>query len=151
MFSDLLHRESPEWETRTIESGCKSSDCTLRRGEGNAMPSSSFGRSPWVWWMDTNCPSPGRLCEVKTIPHSAPTPVQRAVEASLAVKGAKLFNLVPKEIRNIDSKKINVFKRELDKFLTGIPDEPTVEGQGRAAQTNSLLHQIPIHFHQNHY
>ena len=93
----------------------------------------------------------GRLCEVKTIPHSAPTPVQRAVEASLAVKGAKLFNLVPKEIRNIDSKKINVFKRELDKFLTDIPDEPTVEGQGRDAQTNSLLHQIPIHFHQNHY
>ena len=92
----------------------------------------------------------GRLCEVKSIPRLAPSPVQRAVEASLAVKGAKLFNLMPAEVRNIDSKKINVFKRALDNFLAGIPDEPTVEDQGRAALTNSLLHQIPIHFH-NHY
>ena len=77
---------------------------------------------------------------MKIIPRSAPTPVQRAVEASLAVKGAKLFNMMPANVRNIDSTKINVFKRALDNFLVTIPDEPTVEDQGRAAQTNSLLH-----------
>ena len=92
----------------------------------------------------------GRLCEVKNIPRSAPTPVQRAVEASLAVKGARLFNMMPANVRNIDSTKINVFKRALDNFLVTIPDEPTVEDQGRAAQTNSLLHQIPLQSH-NHY
>ena len=68
-------------------------------------------------------------------------------------KGTLVFfpiSYLPANIRNIDSTKINVFKRALDNFLVTIPDEPTVEDQGRAAQTNSLLHQIPLQSH-NHY
>ena len=35
------------------------------------------------------------------------------------------------------------FKGKLDKFLQRIPDQPTVPGgDGRAAESNSLVHQI---------
>ena len=32
-----------------------------------------------------------------------------------------------------------MFKKHLDIFLSGIPDQPTVTGLGRAASSNSLL------------
>ena len=86
----------------------------------------------------------GRLCNVKDIPNSTPAQVRNAMEASLAVKGAKLFNILPLEIRSISSNKVIVFKQALDRYLATVPDEPTIEEQGRAAQTNSLLHQIPL-------
>ena len=89
----------------------------------------------------------GRLCTVKEIPASTPTQVKKAIEASLAVKGSKLFNILPLEIRNISSDKVIDFKRALDHYLTTVPDEPTIDEQGRAAETNSLLHQIP-QFHR---
>ena len=81
---------------------------------------------------------------MKNIPRSIPAQVRNAMESSLGVKGAKLFNIIPAEIRNITSDKVTVFKRALDNYLSGIPDEPTIEDQGRAAETNSLLHQIPL-------
>ena len=70
--------------------------------------------------------------------------VKRARESSLGVKGVKMFNLLPSAIRNINSTNIDVFKHALDKFLTLVPDQPTVAGLGRAAESNCLLHQIPI-------
>ena len=69
--------------------------------------------------------------------------MRRARESSLGVKGVKIFNLLPAEIRNLDSISIDSFKENLDKFLTIIPDQPTIAGLGRPAETNSLLHQIP--------
>ena len=81
---------------------------------------------------------------MKTIPTTAPSPVERATEASLVVKGSKLFNSLPIEIRNITSDKTEVFKNALDRYLGTIPDEPTSQDEGRAAETNSLLHQIPM-------
>ena len=57
--------------------------------------------------------------------------VRRARAGSLAVKGAQLFNLLPDQLRNSD--------------LANIPDEPTVSGLVRRADTNSLLNQIPIY------
>ena len=60
------------------------------------------------------------------------------------VKGAKLFNLLPKEIRNIPSDKVGNFKSILDKFLSKVPDQPTIPENTRAAEANSLLHQLPL-------
>ena len=62
----------------------------------------------------------------------------------LWVKGARFFNLLPAHIRNIDADNVETFKKSLDSFLTDIPDQPTIAGQGRAAESNSLLHQIPL-------
>ena len=93
----------------------------------------------------------GRLCHVKDIPASAPASVKRAAEASLAVKGAKIFNMLPIHLRNISSDKVDTFKYELDRYLATIPDEPTSEQEGRAAETNSLLHQVPMSRQPGHY
>ena len=75
--------------------------------------------------------------------------MRKARQASLGVKGANIFNLLPKDIRNLNVKsstadKVQDFKSKLDNFLSNIPDQPTLPGFGRAAETNSLLHQIPL-------
>ena len=47
------------------------------------------------------------------------------------------------EIRNIDSDKVYQFKTKLDEYLKQIPDQPTIVEEGRAAESNCLIHQIP--------
>ena len=71
--------------------------------------------------------------------------VRKAREASIGVKGVKIFNLLPAYIRNINSTDVNVFKKNLDSFLSDVADQPTIAGLGRAAETNSLIHQIPLY------
>ena len=85
----------------------------------------------------------GRTAQPHTVVQSSPATVRRAREASLGVKGARIFNLLPTDIRNLDSISVDTFKAELDRFLANIPDQPTVSGLGRPAESNSLLHQIP--------
>ena len=84
----------------------------------------------------------GRECEVAEIVRSAPTAVKKAREGSLSVKGARLFNLLPADVRNITSNKVEHFKTKLDEFLKDVPDEPDLP---RAAESNCLLHQIPMY------
>ena len=84
----------------------------------------------------------GRTALPHEVVKSSPASVRRARESSLGVKGARIFNLLPVELRNIDSNNVEVFKKELDTFLERIPDQPTTSGLGRAAESNSLLHQI---------
>jgi len=86
----------------------------------------------------------GRECTVANIVRSSPISVRKAREGSLSVKGARMFNLLPIELRNLDSDKVYHFKKELDKILDKIPDQPTIAEEGRAAETNCLLHQIPM-------
>ena len=83
------------------------------------------------------------------VPHpvrQAPSSVRQAREATLGVKGAKIFNLLPVWIRTINGVTVDRFKSELDKFLSGVPDQPTLPGRGRAAATNSLLDQLQLIF-----
>ena len=68
-----------------------------------------------------------------------PASVRQALEASLRVKGGRLFNLLPKEIRDLNDVSVETFKSDLDKWLTTVPDQPTLLGRQRAALTNSLL------------
>ena len=49
-------------------------------------------------------------------------------EQSFQCNGPKLFNSLPKEIRNISKVSVEEFKEKLDKYLQKIPDEPNVEG-----------------------
>ena len=85
----------------------------------------------------------GRQAQPAPVVKSAAASVRHAREASLAVKGAHLFNLLPAQLRNSDHGDILMFKNHLDIFLTGIPDQPTTAGLVRGPETNSLLHQIP--------
>ena len=86
----------------------------------------------------------GRTALPRDVVHSSPSLVRKARESSIGVKGARIFNLLPAHIRNIDADNVETFKKSLDSFLTDIPDQPTIAGQGRAAESNSLLHQIPL-------
>ena len=55
-----------------------------------------------------------------------------------------IFNLLPVWLRNLDGVTVDQFKGELDKFLSLVPDEPTIPGRGRAATTNSFLDQLQL-------
>ena len=85
----------------------------------------------------------GRECEVAEIVRTAPAGVKRARESSLSVKGARMFNLLPADIRNINSDKVQNFKTKLDEFLRNVPDKPTIVGEPRVSENNCLLLQIP--------
>ena len=86
----------------------------------------------------------GLLCQVKETNQSAPASVKHARDACLSVRGAKLFNLIPAEIRSLEDATVTTFKSLLDEFVQTIPDQPTIPGRGRAAASNSLIHQIPM-------
>ena len=86
----------------------------------------------------------GRIALPHSIVRSSPPMVRKARESSLGVKGVKMFNLLPPSIRNINSLNVETFKTALDEFLAKVPDQLTVAGMGRAAESNSLLHQIPM-------
>ena len=67
-----------------------------------------------------------------------------ARESSLSVKGARIFNLLSVTVRNIDSDNIENFKSELETFFSLVPNQPTIPENPILAETNSLLHQIPM-------
>ena len=88
----------------------------------------------------------GRFIIPKSIVKSAPASVRNARERSLAVKGARIFNLLPESLRGLNSGHVEYFKNHLDVFLENIPDQPTVPGLGRGAESNSLIHQLPLFY-----
>ena len=92
----------------------------------------------------TNNPRRGRLAVISGYQNKAPAVVRNAREASFSVKGAKLFNLMPQGLRDLNSANPDMFKNNLDAFLSGIPDQPTAQGRTRAAVTNSLIDQLNI-------
>ena len=86
----------------------------------------------------------GRMAVPKQIASNASAKVKQARERSLPVHGARLFNLLPLNLRNEDSRDFPLFKNHLDIFLNLVPDQPTTPGLQRAAASNSLLDQIPL-------
>ena len=84
----------------------------------------------------------GRLAVVSPLHNQAPAAVRNARESSLSVKGAKLFNSIPRDLRDTATGTADQFKARLDAWLSTIPDQPTIPGRQRAAVTNSLLDQI---------
>ena len=87
----------------------------------------------------------GRVIVPKTVVRSSPAMVRNAREQSLGVRGAQLFNILPDNIRSLNSEHAELFKNI---FLSSVPDQPTIAGQGRAAESNSLLHQLPLFYHK---
>ena len=86
-------------------------------------------------------PRRGRLVVVAKYNTQAPAAVRRAKESSLPVHGAKLFNLMPRHLRDISTGTVEQFKSQLDTWLQSVPDQPSIPSRQRAAQTNSLTDQ----------
>ena len=87
-------------------------------------------------------PRRGRLVEVSPYQSQAPAAVRRARESSLSVKGSRLFNLIPRDLRDTQTGTVDQFKARLDEWLATVPDQPSIQGRQRAASTNSLLDQV---------
>ena len=86
-------------------------------------------------------PRRGRLIVLPKYATKAPAAVRQARESSLAVHGARLFNIMPQHIRSISTGSVEQFKYELDGWLSTVPDQPTIPTRQRAAKTNSILDQ----------
>ena len=90
-------------------------------------------------------PRLGRKCEIPSLVKNGRMAIQTLREQSIQVNGARLFNCIPKKIRSI-AKDQDLFKSELDKFLSTIPDQPRLGSlvpeavcRVTARQSNSLL------------
>ena len=86
-------------------------------------------------------PRRGRECTIPRVETSAPHRVKKLLYASLPVRGQRLFNSLPIEVRNVTRCSVENFKCILDRYLQTVPDEPQIPGyiSQRRADTNSLL------------
>ena len=89
----------------------------------------------------------GRVCKIP--PLKGARSVQTLRSQSFQVSGPRLFNSMPKNIRNMKKCSLEDFKMTLDTFLRNIPDEPKTESlipratnQLSGKQTNSLIYQV---------
>ena len=90
----------------------------------------------------------GPKIEVPMVTKGSGIVTPKMKERTLKIQGPKLFNALPKEIRCMAERvSIETFKRELDIFIKTIPDEPTVYGMSRGANSNSLVDQIAMMCH----
>ena len=86
----------------------------------------------------------------RRINSSSPKHIKSLRQNSFFYRGPQLYNLLPltlRQVEEIDTPKkqhVATFKEKLDKYLAEIPDQPTTPGLHRAAETNSLIHQIPL-------
>ena len=82
--------------------------------------------------------------EVSPLNNAAPASVKKARESSLKVKGAQLFNIIPRALREISVGSTGQFKVQYKGWLSTIPDQPTIPCRPSAAKTNALLDQVPL-------
>ena len=85
----------------------------------------------------------GRKCVIPQPGRSARAHVKTLFNNSFTVRAVKLFNVIPKHIRNITGCGVEKFKEKLDVYLRSIPDEPALPGYPTVLESNSLLDVIP--------
>ena len=79
----------------------------------------------------------GRYCKIPSLNNRSSAHVRTLKECSFSVNGPKIFNMMPRNVRDFDGS-LHSFKKKLDKYLEVVADEPGVAGG------NSLLIQIPL-------
>ena len=83
----------------------------------------------------------GLLCEVPPMRSGATARIRSAVDQSFAIRGPRLFNSLPRKIRS-SNLTFDSFKRQLDNFLSQVPDLPSAPNYPQAAAGNGLLEQL---------
>ena len=84
-------------------------------------------------------PRNGRKVSIPITKSKSPRQFQHIRQSSLSVHGGKLFNALPKHIRNLTGCSVLQFKAVLDKYLCTLPDEPILPGYTNAINSNSIL------------
>ena len=106
------------------------------------------GKSPNCGLESKNHERLGRLCIIPQIKATSRKAIQTLMENSFQIKGPKLFNCLPKQIRNKRGCSVEELKVALDTFVEQIPDElksdgyiPTALNEVTAKPSNSILDQ----------
>ena len=90
----------------------------------------------------------GRSCSISKLTGS--NQIKKLRNQSFQSIGPRLFNSLPRELRNLKGVEVDNFKEHLDRYLTEVPDQPKVPGMMPTCLTsdsipsNSLLHWIPL-------
>ena len=87
-----------------------------------------------LWTQD---PRNGRRCSIPRMARKASDRVQTLRDRSFQVAGPKMFNSLPCSLRNLTGCDKDTWKKELDLFLSRIPDTPNI-GDYISANCNSL-------------
>ena len=93
------------------------------------------GTDPEVTQVDSQ--RRGRHCVIPKIDRRAPAVVQTLLENSLPVRGSRIFNTLPRSLREWEGG-LQSFKSRLDKYLRSVPDRPYLPHYYLTSQTNSL-------------
>ena len=84
----------------------------------------------------------GRLCHIPVIPSRTPGKINAARYSSISIRGPRLFNALPRSIRNMTGCSVDLFKSHLDALLKKLSDEQPYQGtanSGAPALTVSLI------------
>ena len=79
-----------------------------------------------------------RFCAVAKMNCRAPAPVRRILNQSLPIHGAKIFNVLPRHLREYTGS-LASFKSGLDRHLSVLPDRPYLPHYYLEVQSNSLV------------
>ena len=83
----------------------------------------------------------GKLCAIPPVNYNAPMYIQTIKENSFMIHGPRLFNAIPKDLREYTGEPEG-FKSKLDTFLATVPDKPALPHYAQSATGNSLLAQL---------
>lgn len=84
----------------------------------------------------------GNLCHIEGIHHGATTRVKTLKWNSFSLKASRLFNALPRNLRDCNNVSIDTFKHKLDQFLETVPDEPKLPQYHLRASSNSIVDQL---------
>ena len=83
----------------------------------------------------------GLLCRKPPLNIRSPASMQTLKKNSFAERGPRLFNAMPKDIREFQGT-VDDFKNRLDVHLRGIPDKPSLPQYFQPASSNSVVDQL---------
>ena len=86
----------------------------------------------------------GRSCEIRKIARESTDETKTICSASFKARGCSLFNFLSKHIGNAESITTNCFKKQLDKFLQSVPDQPCLPHCYKSAASNSIIDQMQV-------
>ena len=90
----------------------------------------------------------GLMCRIPAVNTAAVARVQTLKEDSFIVHGPRLFNAIPRELREF-SGTLYTFKVKLDRYLKSVPDKPALPHYVQSAAGNGLLEQLAQQRAQN--
>ncbi|KAG0723451.1 hypothetical protein GWK47_042708 [Chionoecetes opilio] len=84
----------------------------------------------------------GRLCHIERTHPRAATRVKTLKENAFATRGPRLFNALPRHLRDSNQPCLESIKNKLDILLRTIPDQPKLPHYHLGAASNSIVDQL---------